>query len=250
MPLLVADEKSNAAPGRTGRYFAYEWSGIRPDIVVLAKPLAAGLPLGATLFSESAAEALPPGAHGTTFGGGPLAVPRRSRVSFRAWKSAMPQNGRGSDGSCVAALTRGFARNAHPVIREVQGEKVSSPGPSTTVLSGPARFRGSSSSASTDCYSTATHETGAALPLHAFYPYQRARRRKLCDFEVTAMKVRRTPWIAARAGRLVRQKADRRVGCGPGVTPPPSVLLKAPAIKSGQIQKLPTQPIFDSVNPL
>jgi acetylornithine/N-succinyldiaminopimelate aminotransferase len=70
--LLVADE-IQCGLGRTGRYFAYEWSGIRPDIVVVAKPLAAGLPLGATLFSEDAAQALPPGTHGTTFGGGPLA---------------------------------------------------------------------------------------------------------------------------------------------------------------------------------
>jgi acetylornithine/N-succinyldiaminopimelate aminotransferase len=70
--LLVADE-TQCGLGRTGRYFAYEWAGIRPDIVVTAKPLAAGLPLGATLFSEQAARTLPLGLHGTTFGGGPLA---------------------------------------------------------------------------------------------------------------------------------------------------------------------------------
>jgi predicted acetylornithine/succinylornithine family transaminase len=70
--LLVLDEIQSGL-GRTGRYFAYEWAGIHPDIVTLAKPLAAGLPLGATLFTEQAAEALPEGSHGTTFGGGPLA---------------------------------------------------------------------------------------------------------------------------------------------------------------------------------
>ncbi len=70
--LLVADE-TQCGLGRTGRHFAYEWSGIRPDILVTAKPLAAGLPLGATLFTEQAAQTLPPGLHGTTFGGGPLA---------------------------------------------------------------------------------------------------------------------------------------------------------------------------------
>lgn len=70
--LLVADE-TQCGLGRTGCYFAYQWSGIRPDIVVTAKPLAAGLPLGATLFTERAARALPLGLHGTTFGGGPLA---------------------------------------------------------------------------------------------------------------------------------------------------------------------------------
>jgi acetylornithine/succinyldiaminopimelate/putrescine aminotransferase len=70
--ILVADE-IQCGLGRTGRYFAYGTSGIRPDIVVTAKPLAAGLPLGATLFTEQAAQALPVGLHGTTFGGGPLA---------------------------------------------------------------------------------------------------------------------------------------------------------------------------------
>ncbi|HTC87407.1 MAG TPA: acetylornithine/succinylornithine family transaminase [Bryobacteraceae bacterium] len=70
--LFVADE-IQCGLGRTGRYFAYETSGILPDIVVTAKPLAAGLPLAATMFTEQAAQNLPVGLHGTTFGGGPLA---------------------------------------------------------------------------------------------------------------------------------------------------------------------------------
>ncbi|MEO8598120.1 MAG: acetylornithine transaminase [Candidatus Solibacter sp.] len=69
---LIADEVQ-CGLGRTGKPFAYEWAGIQPDIVCVAKPLAAGLPLGATLFSEDAAQWLPPHSHGTTFGGGPLA---------------------------------------------------------------------------------------------------------------------------------------------------------------------------------
>lgn len=59
--------------GRTGRHFAYQHYGIRPDMVTVAKPLAAGLPLGAILTSERVASAIHPGLHGTTFGGGPLA---------------------------------------------------------------------------------------------------------------------------------------------------------------------------------
>ncbi|MBZ5579564.1 MAG: acetylornithine transaminase [Acidobacteriia bacterium] len=70
--LLVADE-TQCGLGRTGRYFAYQWAGIQPDIAVTAKPLAAGLPLGATLFTEEASRHLPAHSHGTTFGGGPLA---------------------------------------------------------------------------------------------------------------------------------------------------------------------------------
>lgn len=70
--LLIADEVQ-CGLGRTGCYFGYQWPGIRPDIVVAAKPLAGGLPLGATLFTEAAAEAMTTGLHGTTVGGGPLA---------------------------------------------------------------------------------------------------------------------------------------------------------------------------------
>jgi acetylornithine/N-succinyldiaminopimelate aminotransferase len=69
---LIADEVQ-CGLGRTGKYFAYQWAGIRPDIAITAKPLAAGLPLGATLFTEDAAQWLPPHSHGSTFGGGPLA---------------------------------------------------------------------------------------------------------------------------------------------------------------------------------
>ncbi len=70
--LLIADE-TQCGLGRTGKYFAYQWAGIQPDIVVTAKPLAGGLPLGATLFTGDAARHLPLHSHGSTFGGGPLA---------------------------------------------------------------------------------------------------------------------------------------------------------------------------------
>ena len=70
--LLILDE-IQCGLGRTGRYFAYQHYGIRPDIVTVAKPLAAGLPLGAILATNRAATAMHPGMHGTTFGGGPLA---------------------------------------------------------------------------------------------------------------------------------------------------------------------------------
>ncbi|HUK88043.1 MAG TPA: aspartate aminotransferase family protein [Terriglobales bacterium] len=70
--LLIADE-IQCGLGRTGQYFAYQHYGITPDIVTIAKPLAAGLPLGAILAREQVAGALHPGMHGTTFGGGPLA---------------------------------------------------------------------------------------------------------------------------------------------------------------------------------
>src|SRR6266403_2977715 len=69
--LLIADE-IQCGLGRTGRYFAYQKFPSRPDIVLIAKPLAAGLPLGAILTTEAVASRVSPGLHGTTFGGGPL----------------------------------------------------------------------------------------------------------------------------------------------------------------------------------
>jgi acetylornithine/N-succinyldiaminopimelate aminotransferase len=70
--LLLLDE-IQCGLGRTGKYFAYQQYRIRPDIVTVAKPLAAGLPLGALLTTNRVATAMQPGLHGTTFGGGPLA---------------------------------------------------------------------------------------------------------------------------------------------------------------------------------
>ena len=79
--LLIFDE-IQCGLGRTGKYFAYQWwdatpdgsaNALLPDIALVAKPLAAGLPLGAILVNEKAAGIITPGMHGTTFGGGALA---------------------------------------------------------------------------------------------------------------------------------------------------------------------------------
>jgi acetylornithine aminotransferase/acetylornithine/N-succinyldiaminopimelate aminotransferase len=70
--LLIVDE-IQAGFGRTGKWCGYQHYGIQPDITTLAKPLAGGLPLGVMLCTEAVSEAMHPGLHGTTFGGGPLA---------------------------------------------------------------------------------------------------------------------------------------------------------------------------------
>jgi len=69
--VLIADE-IQCGLGRTGKAFAYQRLTGLPDIVVLAKPLAGGLPLGAVLAREAVAASFSPGLHGSTFGGGPL----------------------------------------------------------------------------------------------------------------------------------------------------------------------------------
>ena len=69
---LIFDE-IQCGLGRTGTIFAFQSFGVTPDIVAVAKPIAAGVPLGAFLSREPFASAISPGQHGTTFGGGPLA---------------------------------------------------------------------------------------------------------------------------------------------------------------------------------
>src|ERR1700674_5849903 len=69
---LIFDE-IQCGLGRTGTIFAFQAFGVTPDIVAVAKPIAAGLPLGGFLAKEEFASAISPGQHGTTFGGGPLA---------------------------------------------------------------------------------------------------------------------------------------------------------------------------------
>ena len=69
--LLMIDEVQSGI-GRTGKWFAHQWSGIVPDVMPLAKGLGSGVPIGACLARGEAAKVFKPGNHGTTFGGGPL----------------------------------------------------------------------------------------------------------------------------------------------------------------------------------
>src|SRR5438876_11170259 len=71
--LLILDEIQTGM-GRTGKLWAYEHSGVAPDIMTVAKALANGVPIGATLATEDVASVFTPGSHGSTFGGNPLAT--------------------------------------------------------------------------------------------------------------------------------------------------------------------------------
>jgi len=71
--LLVLDEVQSGM-GRTGRLFAHEWAGIKPDVMAVAKGIGGGFPLGAFLATEKAAQGMTAGMHGSTFGGNPLAT--------------------------------------------------------------------------------------------------------------------------------------------------------------------------------
>jgi acetylornithine/N-succinyldiaminopimelate aminotransferase len=71
--LLMLDEVQ-CGLGRTGKWFAHQWAGIKPDVMPLAKGLSSGVPVGAIVVGERAKNVLGPGNHGTTFGGNPLAM--------------------------------------------------------------------------------------------------------------------------------------------------------------------------------
>ncbi|HEX8411762.1 MAG TPA: acetylornithine/succinylornithine family transaminase [Thermoanaerobaculia bacterium] len=86
--LLVLDE-IQCGLGRTGHMFAFQKSGIVPDIVTLAKPLGGGLPLGAVLTGDAVEGVVKPGHHGTTFGGNPVAC-RLGAVVFDETEKLLP----------------------------------------------------------------------------------------------------------------------------------------------------------------
>ncbi|MBB96189.1 MAG: acetylornithine transaminase [Rhodobacteraceae bacterium] len=77
--LLILDEVQ-CGMGRTGRLFAHEWAGITPDIMMVAKGIGGGFPLGAVLATEEAASGMTAGTHGSTYGGNPLGCAVGSKV--------------------------------------------------------------------------------------------------------------------------------------------------------------------------
>lgn len=115
--LLMLDE-IQCGLGRTGRYFAYQRYGIEPDIVTIAKPLAAGLPLGAILVKNRVASSMHPGMHGTTFGGGPLAC--AVAIEFLRALDGLLDHVREIGGYFYEQLEVLKAR--HDTIREIRGK--------------------------------------------------------------------------------------------------------------------------------
>ena len=117
--VLIADE-IQCGLGRTGRYFGYQKFTPKPDIVVIAKPLAAGLPLGAILASDAVAAKISPGLHGSTFGGGPLVCATALEFLNIVESEKLLENVRARGAELregLAALARKF-----DFIREVRGE--------------------------------------------------------------------------------------------------------------------------------
>ncbi len=118
--LLILDEVQ-CGMGRTGRIFAHERAGVTPDIVMVAKGLGGGFPLGAVLATEHAAEAMTAGTHGSTFGGNPLACAVGATVM-----EVMTQDGFLAHVNAVAGRFRQGLEGlvaAHPqIFGEVRGQ--------------------------------------------------------------------------------------------------------------------------------
>jgi acetylornithine aminotransferase/acetylornithine/N-succinyldiaminopimelate aminotransferase len=116
---LIADE-IQCGLGRTGRAFAYQKFKSLPDIVTIAKPIAAGLPLGAILANEGFASALSPGMHGTTFGGGPLVCATALEVLKTIEDEKLMKNARERGAELVRGLQE--LERRFDFVREVRGE--------------------------------------------------------------------------------------------------------------------------------
>ena len=117
--LFVADE-IQCGLARTGQWFAYQKFGLKPDVVVVAKPLAAGLPLSALIVREHVAQAFSPGMHGTTFGGGPLQCRLALKVIEIMERPGFLEYVREVGAYFRAELEK--LRQEQPVIREVRGD--------------------------------------------------------------------------------------------------------------------------------
>ncbi len=89
--LLILDEVQ-CGVGRSGKFFAYEYSNIKPDIVPIAKGIGGGFPIGAVLMSKKAASGMIPGTHGSTFGGNPLAMNVGNAVLDQIFKKGFLKN--------------------------------------------------------------------------------------------------------------------------------------------------------------
>ena len=117
--LLMLDEIQTGI-GRTGRWFAYQHTPeLLPDVVTVAKALGNGVPIGACLAREAVAELLPPGSHGTTFGGNPLACRVALEVLAIMGEEDIPGRAARAGERLMSALNAGLAD--HPEVREIRG---------------------------------------------------------------------------------------------------------------------------------
>ena len=117
--LLMVDEVQ-CGLGRTGRWFVYQHAGIEPDVVLLAKGLASGVPIGACLARGAAAAVFKPGTHGSTFGGNPLACAAALATLEAIEEENLMKNAERVGGLILSGLREGL--RGVPGVTEIRGQ--------------------------------------------------------------------------------------------------------------------------------
>ncbi len=117
--LLILDEVQCGA-GRTGKFNAFQWAEIQPDIIAMAKGIGGGFPVGATLFAKSTQGVITVGSHGTTFGGNPLAMAVVNTVCTEIANQDFLKNVQTQSGNINTMLNNLMAKFPR-VIKEIRG---------------------------------------------------------------------------------------------------------------------------------
>ncbi len=117
--LLMLDEVQ-CGLGRTGKWFAHQWAGVKPDVMPLAKGLGSGVPIGAVVVGPKAINVLGPGNHGTTFGGNPLAM----RAGVETLRIMIEENLMQNAATVGALLKGGLQRELANVsgVQDIRGQ--------------------------------------------------------------------------------------------------------------------------------
>ena len=118
--LLILDEVQSGV-GRSGKFLAFEYSKIKPDIVPIAKGIGGGFPIGAVLVNKKVASGMKPGTHGSTFGGNPLAMSVGNAVVDVLSKKGFLNNVR-KNGKYFQSKLRQLKEKHPKIIREVRGQ--------------------------------------------------------------------------------------------------------------------------------
>ena len=117
--LLILDEVQ-CGIGRSGKFFAFEYAKVRPDIVPIAKGIGGGFPIGAVLMSKKVSKCMAPGSHGSTFGGNPLAMSIGNAVLDQIFKKGFLNNVRKNSLLFINGLKK-IQKDYPSVIKEVRG---------------------------------------------------------------------------------------------------------------------------------
>ena len=117
--LLILDEVQ-CGIGRSGKFFAYEYAKVRPDIVPIAKGIGGGFPLGAVLMTKKVSKCMTPGTHGSTYGGNPLAMVIGNTIMDEVFKKGFLKNVKRNSTYFLKQLN--LIKKKYPkIIKEIRG---------------------------------------------------------------------------------------------------------------------------------